>query len=331
MRVVEYDGYGGPEVLTVRERPVPQPGPGQVLVRVLASGVNPKDTIIRSGAFKFFSGRRFPKSTGFDLAGEVAATGDGVTDLRQGTRVWGLIDGFDGGAAADHAVLPRAAVSPAPAAIGVVEAAALPLVGLTALQALAAARVQPGERVLVKGASGGVGSVVIQLAVAAGARVTAVAGAASLDHCRDLGAAEVVDYAVTDPADLPAPFDVVVDCYGASPFRRYRRLLGRGGRFVTVAPAPALLALQVLSRVLPIPAVRSVLVKPRRADLEALAALVDRGTVRMPVQATYPLDRIAEAHADVAPRHARGKRVVLVGLALDEAARDADAASTMKE
>lgn len=310
MRAVRYDRYGPPEVLEVREVPVPEPGEGEVLVRVAASGVNPKDAVVRGGEFTVFSGRRFPKGTGFDLAGEVAALGPGVTGLAVGQRVWGLLDGFDGGAAADYVVARRDWVGPAPAGIDLVEAAALPLVGLTALQALRDLRA--GDRVLVKGASGGVGSVVVQLARARGAHVTAVASAANLDHLRALGADEVVDYAVIDPAELQGPYDVYVDCFGDSPFRRYRRLLGRGGRFVAVAPSPELLLLGPLSRVLPMPSVRIAMVKPRRADLDELARLVDAGGLRMPVQATYPLERIAQAHADVRPRHARGKRVVLV-------------------
>lgn len=314
-RVVEYDRYGGPEVLEVRTRPVPEPGPGQVLVRVLASGLNPKDVVVRSGAFRRFSGRRFPKSTGFDLAGDVVAVGAGVEGFAAGQRVWGMLDGFDGGAAADHAVVDAAWLGPAPRRTDPVEAAGLPLVGLTALQALRAAGLRAGESVLVKGASGGVGSAAVQLATAAGARVTAVAGPGSQEHCRELGAAAVVDYTRTDPAELPERFDVVLDCIGASPLRRYRRILARGGRLVSIAPSPSTLALSAVTRFLPGPTLRILFVRPGRADLDELAARADAGALRMPVQETFPLERIADAHRALAERHGRGKRVLLVGLA----------------
>jgi hypothetical protein len=159
--------------------------------------------------------------------------------------------------------------------------------------------------VLVKAASGGVGSAAVQLATAAGARVTAVAGPGSQEHCRELGAAAVVDYTRTDPAELPERFDVVLDCIGASPLRRYRRILARGGRLVSIAPSPSTLALSALTRFLPGPTVRTLFVRPRRADLDELAARADAGALRMPVQETFPLERIADAHRALAERHGR--------------------------
>jgi NADPH:quinone reductase-like Zn-dependent oxidoreductase len=315
MRVVEYDRYGGPEVLEVRRRPVPEPEPGRVLVRVLAAGLNPKDALLREGRFRRFAGRSFPKATGFDLAGDVVAVGAGVDGFAAGDRVWGMLDGFAGGAAADLAVVDAAWLGPAPERLDAVEAAGLPLVGLTALQALRAAGLRAGESVLVKGASGGVGSAAVQLAVAAGARVTAVAGPGSQEHCRELGAAAVVDYTRTDPAGLPERFDVVLDCIGASPLRRYRRILARGGRLVSIAPVPATLVLAAVTRFLPGPTVRTLFVRPSRADLDELAARADAGALRMPVQEAFPLERIADAHRILAERHGRGKRVLLVGAA----------------
>jgi NADPH:quinone reductase-like Zn-dependent oxidoreductase len=179
-----------------------------------------------------------------------------------------------------------------------------------------------GETVLVKGASGGVGSAAVQLAVAAGARVTAVAGPSSQEHCRTLGATTVHDYTRTDPAELPERFDVVLDCIGASPLRRYRRILAPGGRLVSIAPSPSTLALSVLTRVLPGPAVRTLFVTPSRSDLDELAARVDAGALRMPVQETFPLERVADAHRALAERHGRGKRVLLVGVAVQDTGDD---------
>ena len=281
-------------------------------MRVYASGLNPKDAIIRSGFFERFSGRVFPKGTGFDLAGEVMETGAGVEGFRPGQKVWGFLDGFGGGAAAEYVAVPQEWLSPMPEGLTYAEAAALPLVGLTALQALRKAGLGRGERVLIKGASGGVGSAAIQLIKAMGAHVTAVASVGSLDHCRRLGADEVVDYARTEPATLGGRFDVFLDLYGGSPYGRYRRVLKRGGRFVTIAPSPSTFSFVFLSRVLPLPRVSVLFVKPSRSDLEALARYAQAGSLRMPIEATYTLAAIHEAHRAVAEKHARGKRVLLV-------------------
>lgn len=128
MRVVLFDRYGDSGVLAIREVPLPTAGVGEVLVRVRASGVNPKDAMVRSGALRMFTGRQFPRGTGFDFAGEVAVPGAGVADLPVGQRVWGFLDGFMGGAAAEYLVAPRGWLSPMPERLDWAEAAAIPLV-----------------------------------------------------------------------------------------------------------------------------------------------------------------------------------------------------------
>lgn len=313
MRAAQYSRYGPPGVLELASLPVPHPAPGEVLVQVQASGLNPKDAALREGTFRRFSGRTFPKGTGFDFAGTVAGLGHDVQDFQVGQRVWGLLDGFGGGAAAEFVVVPVRWVAPMPANLDFTEAAALPLVGLTALQALRdRGRLQAGERLLIKGASGGVGSAAVQLAKALGAHVTALASAPNLAHCRALGADEALDYATFDPADHPRAFDVFLDCYGDTPYRRFSRLLARGGRFVTIAPTPVILLAGLLSRLLPLPRTEILFVRSSRADLDVLGGYVQAGALRMPVQTTYSLEQIREAHAAVSARHARGKRVLLI-------------------
>lgn len=325
MRAVQFDGYGGPEVLTLRQVPVPVPGPAEVLVRVHASGLNPKDAMIRSGAMRLLSGRTFPRGTGFDFAGEVAGTGAGVWDLAPGQRVWGFLDGVLGGAAAEYVVVPRGWLAPMPERLGWVEGAALPLAASAALQALRdVGRVRAGERVLIRGASGGVGSAAIQIARARGARVTALASGAGLELCRELGADEVVDRRASDPASLGRRFDVFVDCVGGSALSTCRRLLARGGRWVAVAPSLPVYALApvsaLVSPVLRLPRFGFLVVRPVRADLEEIGSLVERGLLRAPLAATYPLDDVRTAHRVVAEGRGGGKRVLLVSPA---AAREA--------
>lgn len=333
MRAVRFHRYGDSDVLEVRTIPVPGPGRDEVMVRVHASGLNPKDPIVRQGGLRLLTGRRFPRGTGYDFSGEVAARGARVTDLVHGDRVWGFLDGFLGGAAAEYVAVPRGWLAPMPRRLGWIEGAALPLVATTALQGLRdVARLDSGDRILIKGASGGVGSAAIQIAKAMGAHVTALASGEGIDHCRALGADAVVDYRRTAPESLGERFDVFFDCVGQSPYRGYRRLFTRGGRWVTIAPEPVVYALTPISRVLaPVlggPRLGYVTVKPRRADLEEIGRLVERGLLRMPVTVMYPLEEIRKAHDAVAKLHGRGKRVIVVS---PEAVRERDAGNDAVE
>jgi NADPH:quinone reductase-like Zn-dependent oxidoreductase len=333
MRAVQFDRYGGSDMLEVRTIPVPGPGRDEVLVRVHASGLNPKDPIVRQGGLRLLTGRTFPRGTGYDFSGEVAARGERVSDLGHGDRVWGFLDGFLGGTAAEYVVVPRAWLARMPERLGWIEGAALPLVGTTALQGLRdVARLKSGDRVLIQGASGGVGSAAIQVAKARGAHVTALASGEGLDHCRALGADAVVDYRRAAPESLGERFDVFFDCIGQSPYGSYRRLFARHGRWVTIAPEPMVYALTPISRVLaPVlggPRLGYVTVKPRRADLEEIGRLVDRGLLRMPVTAMYPLEEIRTAHDVVAKRHGRGKQVIVVS---PEALKERDAGNDAVE
>jgi NADPH:quinone reductase-like Zn-dependent oxidoreductase len=318
-------------VLELRTLPTPTPRPDEILVRVHASGLNPKDPMVRSGAMRLLTGRAFPRGTGYDFAGEVVQPGSRVTDLAPGDRVWGFLDGYMGGAAAEYLTVPREWAARMPERLGWIEGAALPLVASTALQGLRdVGRLAAGERVLIKGASGGVGSAATQIAKAMGAQVTALASGEGLDHSRALGADVVVDYRRPDPTSLDERFDLFFDAVGQSPYQTYGRMLRRGGRWVTVAPDPRLFIRAPLSRLLaPLtgaPRIGYVAVKPRRADLEEIGRLVDRGLLRMPVTATFLLDEIRPAHDLVAQRHGRGKRVIVIspeGLRERDAGNDA--------
>ncbi|MCY9786762.1 NAD(P)-dependent alcohol dehydrogenase [Nocardiopsis sp. EMB25] len=305
MRAVQFDGPGGPEVLRIRDVPIPAPTSGQVLVRVHAASVNPADVASRRTRLG-----RFPRGTGMDYAGEVAEVGPGATDLRPGQRVWGYLGthGHETGAAADYLLARREQVAAAPASVDSVSAAALPTVGTTALEALRdKLRLRSGQRLLVVGASGGVGGTAVQLGRAMGASVTAVASARNADLCRELGADRVIDYASTGADASGREFDALLDCHGAA-LRRYRRLLLPGGRAATIAVKAFPYALW--SRLLPGPGVRVVISRPRRSDMEALAGHVDRGELRPVVERVYPLVEVQEAHRAVETGHARGKRVL---------------------
>ncbi|MFC4854727.1 NAD(P)-dependent alcohol dehydrogenase [Actinophytocola glycyrrhizae] len=316
MRAALYDSYGPPDVLYVGTLPKPLPGPGEVLVRVHATSVNGGELPGRAGRVRLVTGvldRGFPKRVGIDFAGEVVAVGEGVTTYGPGDRVWGVPRRF--GAAAEFVAVDTRRLAPAPANIDLVRAAALPGVGTTAITALRdKAHLQPGERLLVRGASGGVGSVAVQLGHMYGAHVTALANAKHHDALTELGADEVLDYRTTSPADLPR-FDVVLDTVGTE-FPAYRGLLTRSGRMVAIAfdldHTFTSLSYLVGSTVFGGRRVRFFSGDPRADLLAELTRLTDTGALRPVVDTVFPLAEIAEAHRVLEAGGVRGKLVIQV-------------------
>jgi NADPH:quinone reductase-like Zn-dependent oxidoreductase len=313
MRAVEYDRYGSSEVLQLREVPRPVAGRGQLLVRVRAAALNPKDVLVRSGKFPLLSGRSFPKRVGFDWAGEVEAVGPGVPEVSAGARWFGMLDGWDGGACAEYLAARVDASAPMPGALEFERAAAVPLAGSTALQALRdVARLEPGMRVLVNGGSGGVGALAIQIARVLGAHVTATASGAGVELCRRLGADAVLDHRSADALASPEPFHVVFDVFGNRRFAEARRALVPRGVYVSTVLRSEVLLASVLTRFASRRA-RLVTVRPRARDLALLAGWVDAGKLTPVVREVFPLERIADAEAAAATKHTLGKIVVRVG------------------
>ncbi|GAB3651195.1 NAD(P)-dependent alcohol dehydrogenase [Glycomyces tarimensis] len=308
MRAAQFDRYGPPEVLHVREAPRPVPKAGEVLVQVHAVSVNPVDAKIRAGALKPMTGWRFPKGIGTDFAGVVVETGADVDAGLAGQSVWGAINPMTAGVTAEYIAVRADLCAPMPSNVDFAGAAALPVVGISALTALDAVGVEAGQRLLVIGASGGVGNAVAQLAAAQGAKVTAVSSRANLDFCREHGAEEA--YAYDAPGEFGGKrFDGIVDVHGTR-INAHRARLRSGGRMATVAykALPAALA----STVLPGPRVRLVQMRPGRERLERLARHVERGDLRPVIGRFYALDEVAEAHRSTDTGHSRGKRVILL-------------------
>jgi len=316
MRAAQYDSYGPPEVLTIRSVPVPALRPGHVLVRVAASSINGADILVRSGKLKLVSGRRFPRGTGFDFAGQVTQVPGGVAGLSAGDEVWGFLDGArkpgPSGAAAEYVLAPAASTALRPRTVSAVEAVALSGVGASAVKLLRdGLRLQPGERVLVRGANGGVGTAAVQIARALGGRVTALAGGPHLDRLRDLGAEQAFDYLTTDPRDL-GRFDVILDPVSRN-MRPYRRLLARGGRMAAMAIAsPADVAYLLASRVHGGRRVQFIQAPPTAQLLTDLAGYVDAKSVVPVIEAVWPLEEIAAAHRSLEKSGGFGKRVIQI-------------------
>jgi NADPH:quinone reductase-like Zn-dependent oxidoreductase len=325
MRAAVYERYGPPEeVLAIRTIPVPAVGPDEVLVQVHAASVNALDWHYTTGEPLFARislGLRRPNRTipGVDVSGTVAAVGVNVTTLRPGDEVFGAVDG---GGFAEYVVAPAEAMRPKPASVGFEQAATIGVAAETALQGLRDwGRLVPGQRVLVNGASGGVGTFAVQLAKALGAaHVTAVCSTANVDTARANGADRVVDYTSEDFTSGGDSYDLMFDNAGSRTLRACRRVLVPGGTYVMVT-APKSRRLHPLPRMVATPiffaftnrrAVAGKVAQSRAADRDVVMALVEAGTVTPVMDQRYSLDEAPEALRRQGEFHARGKSVVVV-------------------
>ncbi len=318
MRAVRYDRYGPPEVLRVDEIPEPVPGAGEVKVRVRAASLNPIDWKIRAGGMRWMPMFRGPpRGTGCDLAGEIVGVGRGVAPRHVGERVFGALSPLvRDGSCAEYAVVPAASVAAIPDGIDFATAAALPIAGGTALQAIIdEARLGAGQRALIVGAAGGVGHFAVQIAKHAGAHVVAICGAANAEFVRGLGADEVIDYARDDFTRRDDRFDVVLDAAGVSSFAAVRAILATEGCYINTLGTGAATANTVLSaigarfttrqRVIPFA------LKPGAATWQRLAELVRGGALRPCIDRTATLEQVAEAQRARESGHGRGKVIVV--------------------
>jgi NADPH:quinone reductase-like Zn-dependent oxidoreductase len=312
MRAMVYRSYGGPERLESAELPRPVAGANQVLVRVHASSVNPIDWKRGSGALRLIMPASFPLVPGFDIAGEVAAIGAGVTTFSVGMRVHARIGEMSGGASAEYAVAGVDVVAPMPAGLDFADAAGIPLAGMTALQGLRDQASMPLEgskdRVLIVGASGGVGHFAVQIARASGATVVGVCSGRNAALVTSLGAHEVLDYTKPDPYRGQAPFDVVLDCVAGDP-GSWLPLLGPSGRYASCVPGPRVFARSALN-LFSSKQVKPVLLKSRATDLRILDALFEAGKLRVVIDSRHPLDKLAAAWERSISGRAAGKIIV---------------------
>jgi NADPH:quinone reductase-like Zn-dependent oxidoreductase len=310
VRAITQQTLGGPEVLELTDLPKPEPAPTEVLVRVAAAGVNPVDWKVRARGGLLGEP---PFTVGWDVAGTVEALGGGVTRFAVGDRVFGM-PRFprEAAAYAEYVTSPSRQLARTPEGLSDVEAAAIPLAGLTAWQALVeTADVQPGQRVLVLGAAGGVGHLAVQIAKARGAHVIGTARSAKHAFLAELGADETIDYSLGPVEEAVGDVDVVLDLVGGETTADVLRTLRDSGLLIVVPSAASVESLEELAagRV----RVTGILVEPDRAGLEAIAGLVDSGVLRSHVSQTFPLEQAARAHEASEAGRTQGKLVLTVG------------------
>ena len=319
MKAIVHERFGSPEVLELREVEEPGVGDGDVLVRVQAASVNPADWYAMTGApyvARVQMGLRKPKARlGLDLAGEVTAVGGNVTRFKPGDEVFGA----GTGTLAEYVAVSEDGLVPKPANLSFEQAAAVPVAGLTALQGLRdKGSVQPGQQVLINGASGGVGTFAVQVARALGAEVTAVCSTRNVDMVASLGADRVIDYTREDFTRTDRRYDLLLDVAGSRSWPECRRVLTPRATLVLVGAPKGNALLGPLGHILKVrlaslPASQKMtffISKADRQDLEALAELLEAGRVSPVVERTYPLSEAADAFRYLGEGHARGKLAI---------------------
>jgi NADPH:quinone reductase-like Zn-dependent oxidoreductase len=294
--------FGGPEVLTYAEKEIPRPRQDEVLIRVRAAGVNPVDIGVRQGYMRF----PLPLVPGCDVAGVVDAVGSRVTEYAAGDEVYAMI-GFSGGYT-EYAVAPVTYLAPKPYSLDFVHAAAVPLASLAAWQSLFdLGNLKAGQRILIHGAAGGVGSFAVQFACVAGAYVIGTAAAQDADYLRGIGANEVIDYKTVRFEDAVHDVDFVFDLIGGETQDRSWQVLRQGGTLVTTKNEPSAARAREKNAV-----AKRLLVHPNGMQLREIGALIDAGRVQVTVTDTFSLARAGDAHVLLQTSHTRGKIVLTI-------------------
>jgi len=312
MKAVVIRRYGSPEVLQYEDVEQPKIKPSQLLVKVHASTVNPIDWKIRKGMLRLITGNKFPIILGFDLSGEVVEVGSGVTRFKPGDQVYGAV-GLPGGAYAEFAAVPEKSAAPKPTNMTHEEAAAVTGAALTVLQALQdQGKIQPGQTVLINGASGGVGSFAVQIAKALGADVTAVCSTKNLELVKSLGANRLIDYTQQDFTQDTAQYDIIFDAVGKQSFSSCKAVLKPKGVYVTTLPTPDNVVQSALTALIPAKKAKFVFESHKSQDLVYLKDLIEAGKIRVVIDRTYPLQELAAAHTYSETERVIGKIAIAI-------------------
>lgn len=307
MKAARAHAYGGPEVLKLEDAPRPEPKEDEILVRVVAAGVNPVDAKVRAGLFKQ-PGAPMPFIPGYDISGVVEKAGAKATKFKAGDEVYAYLSLERGGAYAEYVIAKESELAVKPKTLTHEQAAAVPLAALTAWQALfEKAKMTDGQTVLIHGGSGGVGSFAVQMAKARGAKVFATASAANQEFLKELGADQPIDYRAQKFEEVAKDVDVVLDTVAGETLQRSYDVVKKGGFIVSVLEPPKKAELEKRG-------IRGTvfLVEPNAQQLAEIAQMIDAGKVKPFVSQTLPLADAAKAHAAIETGHTRGKIVLKV-------------------
>lgn len=314
IRKVQYDSFGPPELLYIARTSIPSLASGSVLVKVHGASIGGGESAIREGKLAIFMGRKFPAAVGVDFSGVVEAVAPGPVGIwKPGDRVWGVMPHGTFGALADFVAVPESRLSRVPHNLGLIEAAALPAAGTTVIRALSKeANLQKGERILIRGGAGGVGSAAVQYARSLGGQVVVLASSGTFAWLRQLGANEVVDYRSVSLQSLGS-FDVILDVVGTN-MSTLRQMLSPGGRMVELgfdSERPLRSMLYMLStQCLGSRRIRAFSNNPSSSELSQLSALVEDGVIKPFVDRVWDMEQVVDAVKAVERGGVRGKHVL---------------------
>ena len=312
MKAIVFHAYGGNKVLELQEVLMPAINPDEVLIRVHAAGVNPVDWKVREGQTRILTGNRFPKVLGIECSGEIVEVGSLVKKFKAGDAVIANA-GMRLGAYAEYVAVRGKTVFPKPEMVAFEDAATLPIAGLTALQALRdKGRIVSGRKVLINGASGGVGTFAVQIAKILGADVTAVCSAANAGLVKGLGADHIIDYHQQNFTRTTERYDCIFDVVSSRSFGECKKALTRRGVYVNTLPTPSIFWAIFITALLPGEKAATMMVRQRAADMEWMCEQLKTGKIKVIIDRVFPLDQIKEALAYSQTGRARGKIVLKV-------------------
>lgn len=313
MKAVTIDRYGSPDVLRYTDVEKPEIESDKISIEVRATSINPVDWKIRKGMLKVLTGNKFPLILGFDVAGVVAEIGDKVTDFKSGDEIYAYLDTTPGGAYAEYVTVSPKVVCLKPNNMSYFEAAAVPLAATTALQALRdKGKISKGQKVLINGASGGVGTFAVQIAKAWETQVTAVCSSKNVELVKSLGADRVIDYTQQDFTKEQEKYDIIFDVISKRSFSECKKNLQPNGIYITLLPSPDVIFQGVFTSFFPGKKAKLFLAKANSSDLAYLKDLIEAGKVRAIIDRTYPLSEIVAAHTYSESERAVGKIVITV-------------------
>jgi len=312
MKAAIYHKFGSPDVINIEEIDEPKPRDKDIIVRVHASSVNPADWKIRQGKFPVSLWRKFPKITGWDVAGEVIDRGSKASKFHPGDKIYACMEKLPGGACAEYVRIAESAAAKMPEKLSFEEAAAIPLAALTALQALRNfGKIEESMKVLINGAAGGVGSFAVQIANAFAADITAVTSEKNIDFVRGLGADRVINYQEEDFTKLPGTYDIIFDTVALKSLRECKNIMSPTGIYITTLPTSKM-AGDLLTSAFSARNYQIIDMKARGEDLDFLRGFIEQGRIKPQIEKIYALEDIREAHRTSEKGRVRGKLVIKI-------------------
>jgi NADPH:quinone reductase-like Zn-dependent oxidoreductase len=305
--------YGSPDVFQMGEIATPVPKENEVLIKVSASNVNPVDCGIRAGLLKSFVRLKLPAVLGVDFSGEVVETGNRASKFKPGDSVYAFTGITKNGGYGEYITVPERMLALTPISIDIVEAGVIPGVGMTAYEGLIVlAKLQQGEKILINGAAGGVGTFAIQIAKALGAEVTAVCSSGKTDMARSLGADKVIDYTKENLFEIKGQYNVVLNCVRGMSANKLKKLLAPSGRILVITGNPITAVFTKLSNLFSSKKTIEFFVESEGKNLQGLTKLINEGKVKPVIEKTYSWRDLAEAHRHVEKGHSTGKIAIRI-------------------